>query len=85
MPKATKAAGSGSSGNNVLCDVEDVVGPVNWREVYANIMEMRSDKTAAVDSMGCQNAQDAAEPEPVSTRKKFKIELPSWGDIHQLS
>lgn len=38
-------------------------GPANWKIVYANILEMRKDKTAPVDSMGCERAHDLdAEP-----------------------
>ena len=38
-------------------------GPANWEIVYANILEMRKEKTAPVDSMGCERAHDLdAEP-----------------------
>lgn len=33
--------------------------PSNWEQVYENIREMRADKTAPVDSMGCERAHDA--------------------------
>jgi hypothetical protein len=33
-------------------------GPANWETVYANIQEMRKDKSAAVDTMGCERAHD---------------------------
>ena len=37
--------------------------PANWEVMYANIQEMRKDKTAAVDTMGCERAHDQkAEP-----------------------
>jgi hypothetical protein len=32
--------------------------PDNWETVYSNIQEMRKDKTAAVDTMGCERAHD---------------------------
>lgn len=32
--------------------------PENWRQVYDNICEMRADRTAPVDSMGCERAHD---------------------------
>jgi endonuclease-3 len=38
-------------------------GPANWRVVYNNILEMRKERSAPVDSMGCERAQDLqAEP-----------------------
>ena len=51
-------------------------GPANWRDVYANIVEMRADKSAPVDTMGCEkNHDDKAPPKvrywlilPLSTR-----------------
>lgn len=35
-----------------------VPGPANWETVYANIQEMRKDRTAAVDTMGCERCHD---------------------------
>ena len=41
-------------------------GPANWEIVYANILEMRKEKTAPVDSMGCERAHDLdAEPKVI--------------------
>ena len=38
-------------------------GPAKWRVVYNNILEMRKERSAPVDSMGCERAQDLqAEP-----------------------
>jgi len=37
--------------------------PENWEQVYNHILEMRKDRTAPVDSMGCERAHDnTAEP-----------------------
>ena len=35
-------------------------GPLNWEPLYANILEMRKDLSAPVDTMGCERAHDAA-------------------------
>ena len=32
--------------------------PENWEILYSNILEMRKDKTAPVDSMGCEKVQE---------------------------
>ena len=40
-------------------------GPANWREVYANIVEMRADKSAPVDTMGCERTFDKNAPPKV--------------------
>lgn len=32
--------------------------PDHWEEVYANILEMRKNKDAPVDTMGCERAHD---------------------------
>jgi len=39
--------------------------PSNWEAVYDNIREMRSDKTAPVDTMGCERAHDKNAPSHV--------------------
>ena len=40
-------------------------GPENWRDVYANIVEMRADKSAPVDTMGCEKNHDDKAPPKV--------------------
>ena len=40
-------------------------GPANWRDVYANIVEMRADKSAPVDTMGCEKNHDQKAPPEV--------------------
>ena len=41
--------------------------PANWEVMYANIQEMRKDKTAAVDTMGCEKAHDLkADPKAIT-------------------
>ena len=32
--------------------------PPNWEALYANIQKMRENRTAPVDSMGCERAHD---------------------------
>ena len=40
-----------------------IQGPPNWEDVYNNILEMRKDLSAPVDTMGCERAHDPnAEP-----------------------
>ena len=34
------------------------VAPNDWPEVYDNILEMRKDKTAPVDTMGCEKVSE---------------------------
>jgi hypothetical protein len=54
------SAGSSNAGQSAS------KGPANWEVVYANIQEMRKDKSAPVDSMGCERAHDlAAEPKVI--------------------
>ena len=43
----------------------DSGGPANWREVYANIVEMRADRSAPVDTMGCERTFDKNAPPKV--------------------
>ena len=40
-------------------------GPANWRDVYANIVEMRADRSAPVDTMGCEKCHDDKAPPEV--------------------
>lgn len=35
-----------------------IEAPANWQKLYENILEMRKDKTAPVDSMGCEKVQE---------------------------
>ena len=42
---------------------EDVKGPLHWKEHYENIAEMRKNRDAPVDTMGCAALADpGAEP-----------------------
>jgi hypothetical protein len=51
-------------------------GPANWEIVYANIREMRKEKTAPVDSMGCERAHDIdAEPKVTNIEKMSPKEI----------
>ena len=36
----------------------DHEAPENWELLYSNILEMRKEKTAPVDTMGCEKVQD---------------------------
>merc|ERR1712141_517466 len=49
-------------------------GPPNWRLLYANILEMRKDLSAPVDTMGCERAPDAA-AEPKVQRFQLLVSL----------
>jgi hypothetical protein len=40
--------------------------PDNWDTVYTNILEMRKDKTAPVDTMGCEKIQEMTSDPKVS-------------------
>ena len=48
-------------------------GPANWRDVYANIVEMRADKSAPVDTMGCEKNHDLKAPLKVRCRFEFNL------------
>lgn len=39
--------------------------PKNWKELLENIKEMRKDRTAVVDSQGCERTADMNEPPEV--------------------
>merc|ERR1712038_474912 len=49
-------------------------GPLNWERLYANILEMRKDLSAPVDTMGCERAHDAA-AEPKVQRFQCLVSL----------
>ena len=49
-------------------------GPANWRDVYANIVEMRADKSAPVDTMGCEKNHDLKAPPKVRCRFEFNLQ-----------
>ena len=58
----------------------DHEAPENWELLYANILEMRKEKTAPVDTMGCEKVQDMeVEPKvnyflnPYSMCMRFEI------------
>ena len=42
-------------------------GPANWELVYDNILEMRKELNAPVDSMGCERIHDRTADEKVSS------------------
>ena len=42
-----------------------VVAPEHWEEEYENILTMRADRTAPVDSMGCERSFDETAAPPV--------------------
>ena len=48
--------------------------PLNWERLYANILEMRKDLSAPVDTMGCERAHDAA-AEPKVQRFQCLVSL----------
>ena len=45
-------------------------GPENWLTVYNNILEMRKERNAPVDSMGCERAHD---PEADPKLQRFSM------------
>ena len=48
---------------------DDDKGPENWEIIYKNIQTMRADRTAPVDSMGCERIHDKkAEPKVITIR-----------------
>ena len=47
--------------------------PANWRDVYANIVEMRADKSAPVDTMGCEKNHDLKAPPKVRCLFEFNL------------
>ena len=58
----------------------DHEAPENWELLYSNILEMRKEKTAPVDTMGCEKVQDMeVEPKvnyflnPYSMCMRFEI------------
>lgn len=55
--------------NEVVPDIEDCGEkwmPQNWSQVLANIREMRKDRSAPVDTMGCHKCSDHDADEKVS-------------------
>ena len=46
------------SHKHVKIEVENVQTPDNWEKLYDNILEMRKEKTAPVDTMGCEKVQE---------------------------
>ena len=48
-----------------------IEAPENWKELYDNIVEMRKDKSAPVDSMGCEKVKEMS-TDPKVSFQKFK-------------
>ena len=46
------------SRKHIKIEVENVQTPENWETLYNNILEMRKEKTAPVDTMGCEKVQE---------------------------
>ena len=44
-----------------------IEAPENWEVVYNNILEMRKDKSAPVDSMGCEKVQEMSSDPKVNS------------------
>lgn len=59
---------------NVQTGPKQAWSPPNWEQVYENILEMRSDRKAPVDSMGCERSHDA-EAAPAVQRFQCLVSL----------
>ena len=59
-PKITKQAAS-----PIKIQFDRDNPPENWSELYNNIVTMRQDASAPVDSMGCERAHDMEAAPPV--------------------
>ena len=53
-------------------------GPAHWRDVYANIVEMRADKSAPVDTMGCEKNHDDKAPPKVRGRSNKYFDMTNY-------
>ena len=51
--------------------------PANWRATYDLITELRSDRTAVVDSMGCEAINQSADPETQAYQTLISLMLSS--------
>ena len=49
-----------------------IEAPDNWETLYDNIVEMRKDKTAPVDTMGCEKVTEMSTDPKVSKKKKLR-------------
>lgn len=47
-------------------DIEDCWKPINWEQMIKNIREMRKDRSAPVDTMGCHRCSDDNADEKVN-------------------
>ena len=53
--------------------------PPNWEDQYAMIREMRSDRTAPVDTMGCDAISNS---DPILTEK---VRMSIWQDLFSIA
>ena len=59
-----------TSKSNKVNEANDA--PENWERLYNNILEMRKEKNAPVDTMGCEKIQDLEVEPKVHGYFKFK-------------
>lgn len=56
LAKASKNLAAGTSGGSKVRKHDNC--PPNWQEIYENIIKMRTDKDAPIDSYGCERCHD---------------------------
>ena len=59
---------------HIKIQVENVQTPENWEILYNNILEMRKEKTAPVDTMGCEKVQELS-TDPKVCFRIFKLNI----------
>lgn len=53
--------------------------PPNWQQVWENIVEMRKERSAPVDSMGCDRISDEKAPPQVKYMNTATCKIMSFG------
>jgi len=63
-PRTPKSSGKSPRKPRVKIEYDKLKPPANWEEMYDNIVTMRADRTAPVDTMGCERSHEpGVEPE----------------------
>jgi len=68
-PSPKKKAAKSPRKPRVKIEYESLTAPPHWEAVYSNIQVMRADRSAPVDSMGCERAHD---PEQSPQVRRFQ-------------
>lgn len=71
----SKSKSSPSPSKKVKRENVKVEPPENWVQMLENIKVMRSDKTAAVDTMGCERTADLKQEPQVLSSYKIKLKM----------